>query len=162
MRSPGFNIRFRDITMTKNNIQKKPVMQRKMERSMLGIIVWDRIPKRTLRHNTGVRDAVETILRMKWNWAGHVAKVTDGRWTKKNETEDTHQPDRVMLWGDSLETGCWWHRTGGNGIVWERLLSGSEQYRLMMMMISGKKSLWVNDSILYNGILKPFVLITFG
>lgn len=71
------------LTMTKNNIQKIQVMQRKMERSMLGITLRDRIPNRTIRHNTGVRDAVETILRMKWNWAGHVARVTDGRWTKK-------------------------------------------------------------------------------
>jgi len=68
--------------MKKNNIQKMQVMQRKMDRSMLGITLPNRIPYRTIKHNTGVRDAVETILRMKWNWAGHVARVTHDRWTK--------------------------------------------------------------------------------
>ncbi|GJQ77305.1 hypothetical protein Trydic_g20725 [Trypoxylus dichotomus] len=28
-------------------------------------------------------DAIRTILHLKWNWAGHVARLTDGRWTKR-------------------------------------------------------------------------------
>lgn len=54
-----------------------------MERSMLGITLRDRIPNQNIRRNTGVRDAVEEILVLKWNWAGHVARMKDGRWTKK-------------------------------------------------------------------------------
>jgi len=30
-----------------------------------------------------VVDAVEKIATLKWNWAGHIARRTDDRWTKK-------------------------------------------------------------------------------
>ncbi|XP_048521724.1 uncharacterized protein LOC125504177 [Dendroctonus ponderosae] len=112
--------------MTTNNLQKIHAMQLKMKISMLGLIVRDRIPNRTIRYNTGVRDAVETILRMKWNWAGHVARVADSRWIRKisqwrsrvYHTEiDAQQPDKVTIYGDSLETGCARHWTINNGKI---------------------------------------------
>lgn len=54
-----------------------------MERSMLGISLRDRIPNTEIRRRTGVQDAVERITILKWNWAGHVARMTDNRWTKR-------------------------------------------------------------------------------
>lgn len=50
--------------------------------SMLRITVRDRVPNKTIRQATSIRHAVETILKLKWNWAGHVAKMTDNRRTK--------------------------------------------------------------------------------
>lgn len=71
------------LTLTKKSIEKIQVAQRRMERSMLGITLRDRVPNKTIRQKSGVRDAVETILKLKWNWAGHVARMTDNRWTKR-------------------------------------------------------------------------------
>ena len=71
------------LTLTKKNIHRIQVMQRKMERSMLGVTLRDKIPNHTIRNRTGVRDAVISVLHLKWNWAGHVARMTDGRWTKR-------------------------------------------------------------------------------
>lgn len=71
------------LTLTKKSIEKIQVAQRRMERSMLGITLRDRVPNEVIRRKTGVRDAVETILKLKWNWAGHVARMTDNRWTKR-------------------------------------------------------------------------------
>jgi len=72
MSSPGFNIQLTD----QETETFRKYIQRKME-TMLGITLQDRILNRTIRHNTGVRNAVEIILRM--NWAGHVARVSDGQ-----------------------------------------------------------------------------------
>jgi len=78
--------------MTKNNIQKIQVMQRKMERSMLGTILRDRIPNSTIRHNTG--DAVETILRM-------IARVTDGQNKYYNGNQEWKHTETAR-WSDGL------------------------------------------------------------
>lgn len=105
------------LTLTRKNITKIQVMQRRMERSMLGITLRDRVPNTTIRLRTKTRDAVETILHLKWNWAGHVARMTDNRWTKKiaewRPRQDAYRnrgrpPTR---WSDDIR------RTAGNWIL---------------------------------------------
>lgn len=54
-----------------------------MERGMIGLTLRDRIRNEEVRRITGVQDIIERIARLKWNWAGHVARLRDGRWTKK-------------------------------------------------------------------------------
>lgn len=71
------------LTLTKNTTNRISIAQRKMERSMLGISLRDRIPNTTLRERSGVKDAVACIATLKWNWAGHVARLSDNRWTKR-------------------------------------------------------------------------------
>lgn len=43
------------------------VTQRRIERSMLGLNLRDRVPNNTIRRSTGVRDAAEAIAALKWN-----------------------------------------------------------------------------------------------
>lgn len=71
------------LTLTKKTIKRIRVTQRAMERSMLGISLRDRTPNNEIRRRTGVADAVERIATLKWNWAGHIARRTDDRWTRR-------------------------------------------------------------------------------
>ncbi|CAG9837260.1 unnamed protein product [Diabrotica balteata] len=71
------------LTLTKAAATKLRVTQRRMERSMLGITLRDRITNEDIRRRTGVTDIIEKIARLKWRWAGHIARMTDGRWTKR-------------------------------------------------------------------------------
>lgn len=71
------------LTLTKQSVNKIRVAQRGMERSMLNLSLRDRVPNEQLRLMSGITDAIERIAILKWNWAGHVARFTDGRWTRK-------------------------------------------------------------------------------
>lgn len=71
------------LTLTRKTIKKIQITQRAMERSMLGVSLRDRIQNREIRRRTGVADAIERITTLKWNWAGHIARASDNRWTKK-------------------------------------------------------------------------------
>lgn len=97
------------LTLTKQTVNKIRIAQRKMERSMLGLSLRDRIPNNQLRQMTGVTDAIVRITNLKWNWAGHVARFADGRWTKKilewRPRQDAHRsrgrpPTR---WSDDIK-----------------------------------------------------------
>ena len=71
------------LTLTKKTVNKIRIAQRKMERSLLDVSLKDKIRNTVLRERTKLTDAVERMANLKWNWAGHVARLTDGRWTKK-------------------------------------------------------------------------------
>ena len=63
--------------------QKLKVAQRGMERCMLGISRRDRKRNTDIRTKTGVSDIIVRVKKMKWNWAGHIARRMDERWTKE-------------------------------------------------------------------------------
>ena len=63
--------------------QKLQVAQRGMERCMLGISKRDRQRNKDIRAQTKVSDIIVRVVRLKWNWAGHVARRQDERWTKE-------------------------------------------------------------------------------
>ena len=65
---------------TKNKIQ---TTQRRMERSYLGIKLKDKVRNVVIRKKTNITDALTYSLQRKWNWAGHVARYADNRWTQK-------------------------------------------------------------------------------
>ncbi|KAG7307782.1 hypothetical protein JYU34_006375 [Plutella xylostella] len=69
-------------TLTKTGMHKIKVAQRAMERTMLGISLVDRIPNVEIRRRTKVEDVGRRITKLKWRWAGHLARREDGRWTK--------------------------------------------------------------------------------
>lgn len=71
------------LTLTTASARKLRTTQRKMERSMLGVSLRDHIRNEDLRRRTGVTDVIQQIASLKWNWAGHVARMTDGRWTRR-------------------------------------------------------------------------------
>lgn len=71
------------LTLTNASAKKLKITQRKMERSMLGVSLRDHIRNEELRRRTGVTDVVLHVAKLKWKWAGHVARMQDGRWTKR-------------------------------------------------------------------------------
>ncbi|CAG9103041.1 unnamed protein product [Plutella xylostella] len=68
---------------TKGLIHKLSVAQRAMERAMLGVSLRDRIRNEEIRRRTKVTDIAKRISTLKWQWAGHVARRADDRWSRK-------------------------------------------------------------------------------
>ena len=71
------------LTLTVTSARKLRITQRKMERSMLGVSLREHVRNEDLRARTGVTDVIYQVAKLKWNWAGHVARMTDGQWTKR-------------------------------------------------------------------------------
>lgn len=100
------------LTLTKKSANKLRVTQRAMERAILGVSLRDRIPNEIIRQRTGVIDVIEKITTLKWNWAGHVARRTDGRWSKKLlEWRPRHEAYRSRgrpptRWTDDIRKIC--------------------------------------------------------
>ncbi|CAH0731533.1 unnamed protein product, partial [Brenthis ino] len=69
-------------TLTVGLVHKFKVAQRAMERAMLGVSLADRIRNEVIRQRTKVTDIARRISSLKWKWAGHVARRTDGRWSR--------------------------------------------------------------------------------
>ena len=70
-------------TLMKRGVSKIRVTQYAIEGSMLGITIEDKIRNTEIRRRICVLDAVKRIATAKWNWAGHIARREDDRWTKK-------------------------------------------------------------------------------
>src|ERR1700744_4182091 len=70
------------LTLTKASSNKLRVAQRAMERSVLGITLRDKKTNEWIRQQTKVVDVMARIASLKWNWADHIARMTDDRWTK--------------------------------------------------------------------------------
>jgi hypothetical protein len=69
--------------LTISLIRRLNVTQRAMERAMLGVFLRDRIRNDEIRKRTKVTDIARRIADLKWQWAGHIARRTDGRWGGK-------------------------------------------------------------------------------
>ncbi|CAF4764563.1 unnamed protein product [Pieris macdunnoughi] len=52
-----------------------------MERSILKLRRINKIKNVEIRKKTKITDALEQALRLKWKWAGHIARARDKRWT---------------------------------------------------------------------------------
>jgi len=50
---------------------------------MLDISLRDKIRNGEIRKRTRVEDVIECIAKQKWKWAGHIARTSEDRWTKK-------------------------------------------------------------------------------
>lgn len=65
-------------------IKKKiTTCQRGLERSMLNIKKIQKIRHTKIRKITQTTDVLNLIRKFKWKWAGHVARLTDDRWTQR-------------------------------------------------------------------------------
>ena len=70
-------------TLTAGLVHRFKVAQRAMERAMLGISLRDRLRNEEIRRRTKVTDIALRISKLKWQWAGHVCRRTDNRWSRK-------------------------------------------------------------------------------
>ena len=65
-------------SFTMGLISKLSIVQRAMERAMLGVSLRDRLRNEEIRRRTKVTDIAQRISKLKWQWAGHIARRTDG------------------------------------------------------------------------------------
>ncbi|CAH2235385.1 jg5953 [Pararge aegeria aegeria] len=115
-------------TLTARLIHKLQVAQRAMERAMLGISLRDKIRNEVIRQRTKVTDIAFRVSVLKWQWAGHVCRRTDGRWSRKvlewrprvGKRSVGRPPTR---WSDDLRkvAGIDWMRKAENRKSWRCL-----------------------------------------
>ena len=82
---------------------------------------------------TGVEDVVEKVNTLKWKWAGHVARMSNGRWSKRvseltpvDRRKERGRPKR--RWRDKLEEEA--------GIGWMRKALDRENWRLLQRLLT--------------------------
>ncbi|XP_060530472.1 uncharacterized protein LOC132704478 [Cylas formicarius] len=69
--------------INKEIICKLQTTQRAMERRMIGVTLRDRINNNIIRERSKVTDVIERLCRLRWSWAGHIARSKDDRWTRR-------------------------------------------------------------------------------
>ncbi|KAG1663166.1 hypothetical protein GQR58_020528 [Nymphon striatum] len=65
-------------------LRKLASAQHSMETRILGVSWRDRKTNSWVRTETGCKDLTQTVKGSKWNWAGHLSRRTDDRWTTKS------------------------------------------------------------------------------
>lgn len=70
-------------SLRKEDEDRLAICQRKMERSMLNIKLQDRIKNIDIRRKTKICDILSRIKKLKWQWAGHICRMENSRWTKR-------------------------------------------------------------------------------
>ncbi|CAH2218401.1 jg1486 [Pararge aegeria aegeria] len=65
--------------LTMGLIRRLRITQRAMERAMLGVYLRDQIRNEEIRRRTRVTDGAQRVVaKLKWKWAGHIARRTEG------------------------------------------------------------------------------------
>jgi hypothetical protein len=115
------------LTLTKASENKLRVAQRAMERSMLGISLRDKKTNQWIRQQTKIVDVMERIASLKWNWAGHIARMTDDRWTKAimnwrpPTTRPMGRPPERWTNGIKRAAGSNWQQVAMDRSKWKEL-----------------------------------------
>lgn len=122
-------------TLTKTMVNKLRTTQRAMERVMIGVTLRDRKRNEWIRQRTKVVDIVERVTSLKWNFAGHIVRLTDERWNSRiirwrpwEEKRGRGRP--IMRWYDDIKrvAGFGWTRTAQNREKWRRGREAYAQY----------------------------------
>ena len=98
---------------------------------MLGIKLQDKIPNKQIREKTKLNDILGVITRSKWKWAGHVARMSDNRWTIRSTEWQVREGKRSRgrpkrRWQDDIckYQGASWARTAKDRKRWKDLVEG--------------------------------------
>ena len=115
-------------TLSSKAIQRLQTTQRSMERCMLGITRRDRKRITWIRSQTKVFDVIERIKHLKWQWAGHIARRQDNRWTTRVldwYPRDTKRPRKrpQVRWSDEIRklAGVNWKSKASERGKWKSL-----------------------------------------
>jgi len=100
-----------------------------MERSILNIKLRDRIPLNSIKQKLkGNINAVHSYRRIKWDWAGHVARMTDNRWayriTNWEPNKKRKKGGQKRNWSDDINKFLrhnLYHRVAWDRSEWIRL-----------------------------------------
>ena len=115
-----------------NNIcYKLRTAQRAMERSVTKVKRIDKIRAEDIRARTKFKDVVEHVQKMKWRWAGHVARMNENRWATRCTDwipRDRKRPAGRPLqrWRDDLVKfkGNNWREGCQDRAKWKKFLEG--------------------------------------
>ena len=115
-------------SLTKHQKNKLVVAQRSTKRAMLNITRRDRIRNEIIRSKTKINDIIEKLSKMKGQWAGHIARMIDNRWTNKltewTPREGRRQRGRPKRrWREDVEekAGTAWTRLAQDRLAWKQL-----------------------------------------
>jgi Reverse transcriptase (RNA-dependent DNA polymerase) len=112
--------------VTKRMQDRLKTTQRSMERAMIGVTKRDHRTNEWVRQQTGVQDIIVRIKQLKWQWAGHVARTIDNRWTRAvtewlplDQKRKKARPK--VRWEDDIKKyiGVTWMRVGRNRKAWK-------------------------------------------
>jgi endonuclease/exonuclease/phosphatase family metal-dependent hydrolase len=112
--------------ITKRMQDRLKTTQRSMERAMIGVSKRDHRTNEWVRQQTGVQDIIVRIKQLKWQWAGHVARITDNRWTRSvtewlplDQKRKKARPK--VRWEDDIKKyiGVTWMRVGRDRKSWK-------------------------------------------
>ncbi|CAH2230469.1 jg23194 [Pararge aegeria aegeria] len=114
--------------LTVGLIRRLRVTQRAMERSTLGVSLRDQIRNEEIRRRTRVADIGQRVAKLKWQWAGHIARRTDGRWGLKvlewqPRTGEISVGRPSTRWTDDIrrDAGSRWRQAAQDRGLWNSL-----------------------------------------
>ncbi|CAH2226665.1 jg3174 [Pararge aegeria aegeria] len=115
-----------------------------MERAMLGVSLRDQIRNEEIRRRTRVTDRAQRVAKLKWQWAGHIARRTYGHWGLKvlewrprTGKRSVGRPPTRWTSGESLgAAGGKRPRTVDCGSPYKRPMSSSGRQLLEMTMMN--------------------------
>ncbi len=100
-------------------------------RIMLGISLGDRRPDQAIRNKTKVTDIPNYDNKMKWKWAGHLARTTDNRLTLRTTERQPRVGKRSrgrpkIRWREDIVKipGKYWTRVANERVTWRSLTEG--------------------------------------
>lgn len=105
---PVFTYGAQTWTLTAAHERKLRAEQKAMERKLLKISLLQHISNDEIRKKTKIIDVVKKARELKWNWAGHVQRQDDSRWTKFIENwvpidGKRSRGHQVKRWRDDIE-----------------------------------------------------------
>lgn len=112
---------------TKEILQKLQVAQRAVERKLVGVTLRDRKRNQWLRQQSKVTDVIKHVAKLKWQWAGHIARK-QGSWCKaviewRPWGEKRPQGRPQMRWYDDIKrtAGTKWIETAQDRKRWQKM-----------------------------------------
>ncbi|CAH2244044.1 jg12145 [Pararge aegeria aegeria] len=67
-----------------------------MEKATLGVALRDHI-RNEIRRRTKGTDIAQRVAKLKWQWAGHIARRTDGRWVPRCWSGNPAQENAALV-----------------------------------------------------------------
>ena len=112
--------------LNKGMENKLRTTQRSMERAIINVTKRDHITSKKIREISGMTDIISTIKKLKWSWAGHIARIKDNRWTQRT-TEwmpigyKRERARPMTRWEDEIIKfmGVTWNRNAQNRKLWK-------------------------------------------
>ncbi|KAJ2944653.1 hypothetical protein O0L34_g4008 [Tuta absoluta] len=114
--------------LNQKSLNSLKVCQQNMERSILGVKRSDKKKLSYIRSHTKVKDISVCIRKLKWKWAGHMARDKTGKWTRdviqwypRNGKRGRGRP--YIRWDDDLKkvAGSQWMRKAQDRKTWKEM-----------------------------------------